>query len=545
MSEHVGEEQLGLRGAEVSVGGWGRDLVVAWHAPWGPSLGRVVRGQSGDRSATDVSAFLLGAAASTGVRVPPQLVPVGERLGCAWVDREGGAFALLDEPHDHMGATPATVFAPRAARGSTALTLGARQSLGDSVRAIAVAPTDGGRAWIALATSEGVRGGVVERDGTVALDDVPWVTRQGPVPRLAIADVRDSPILCAVVPGERELLVVRVEEGRAVLVTHRLEHRVSDLAAEPAGSRLALALTESDGARVLCAYVDARGRLTERPVAQIDRYAGEHVVSAIDGVSVVWVDDAFRLVARDASARSAYVLPFLGPVGERVGVIGRVAGPPRARFTAPRLEIVALAHDEDEGRLLVARTKVDGTEAAPLELRLAPPLEVAHERALTRAHACCVEVARTVAGASYRDGTLVAETTTEGARLRLESTGQALEVSFVDDQEILVSLTTRGADAELAADDTTFGKLGRWVRRKLSSQERTLAAREEAWAVRMAHELGSSAAIVGSEIRASSPTGAVLEVVLRVVPRPEVLARWVARVHEELSRGRHRADPAP
>ncbi len=539
MSEQVGEEQLGLRGAEVSVGGWGRDLVVAWHAPWGPSLGRVVRGQSGDRSATDVSAFLLGAPASTGVRVPPQLVPVGERLGCAWVDREGGAFALLDEPHDHIGATPATIFAPRAARGSTVLTIGERHDLGRSARAIATAPSEGSRAWIAMATADGVLGGEVSRDGRVTLEAAPWIARQGAVPRLALADVRGQPILCAVVPGERELMVVRLENGRAVTVTHQLDHRVADLAVEPAGSRLAVALVESEGARVLCAYVDARGRLTERPVAQIDRYAGEHVVSAIEGVSVVWVDDAFRLIARDATLRTAFVLPFLGPVGERVGVVGRVAGPPEARFVAPRLEIAALAHDDDEGWLLLARTKVDGSEAAPLELRLAPPFEVARERGLSRAHACCVEVARTLAGASYRDTALVAETTMDGARLALEGTGQSIELRFLDDREFLVSLTTRGDDTTLAVDESSFGKLARWVRQRLSSRARTLAAYEAEWAARIAKELGESR-VRESEIRASSATGAVLEVVLDAVPRPDLLVRWIQRVREDLAQGLHR-----
>jgi hypothetical protein len=538
------DERLGLRGTDVSVGGWGRDVVVGWHAPWGPSLGRVVRGQSGDRSATDVSALVLGAPSPTAPRATPRLVPLGERLACAWIDDAGGALALLDEPHDHMGATPATIFAPRAARGSTMLTLGERRDLGRSARAIATAPSEGGRAWIAMATPEGVVGGTVSREGRVTFDEAPWIARQGAVPRLGLADVRGQPILCAVVPGERELMVVRLEDGRAVTVTHRLDHRVADLAVEPAGSRLAVALVESEGARVLCAYVDARGRLTERPVAQIDRYAGEHVVSRIEGASVVWVDDAFRLIARDAAQRTAFVLPFLGPVGERVGVVGRVAGPPQARFVAPRLEIAAVAHDDDEGWLLLARTKVDGSEAAPLELRLAPPFEVARERGLSRAHACCVEVARTLAGASYRDTALVAETTTDGARLALESTGQSLELRFLDDREFLVSLTTRGDDASLAADESSFGKLARWVRQRLSSQERTLAAHEAAWAARIANELGEGR-VRESEIRASSTTGAVLEVVLDAAPRPDVLGRWIQRVREDLTRGLHRTPLAP
>jgi hypothetical protein len=263
-------------------------------------------------------------------------------------------------------------------------------------------------------------------------------------------------------------------------------------------------------------------------------------------VSVVWVDDAFRLIARDPERRAAYVLPFLEPIGDRVGVIPRVAGPPLTRFVAPRLEIVAAAHDDDEGRLLVARTKVDGTGAAPLELRLAPPYEVARERAQARAHACCVEVGRMVAGASYRDGTLVAETTAEGARLELASLGQSLELAFLDDREILVSLVTRGDDAALAIDESTFGKLARWVRRHLSSQERTLAAREAAWAQRIAIELGGEAdAVERSEVRASSATGAAIEVVLRSVPRPDVLTRWIARVRDDLARQLHRATVEP
>ncbi|MBX7192166.1 MAG: hypothetical protein K1X94_08920 [Sandaracinaceae bacterium] len=532
-----------LRATEVSVGTWGRDLVVGWSAPWGPSLARIVRGSSGDREDGDLSALVLGARGAA--RQPPQLVTLGERLACAWIDVDGGSAAVLEEPHDHVGSTPVTVLALRGAKGAHALEIGKRSSLGGDARALAVAAGEAGPAWIAVASASGVRLATLRDDGTVSWDPTPWIARQAGVPRLALAEVRGQPILCALYPNERELLVVRREGERPVLVTHRLEQPVVELAVQAAGSRLAVGLLESSGARVSCAFVDARGKLTERPVALIDRYAGEHAIARIDGLGVVWAEDGFRLIARDAERRQAYVLPFLDGErdAERVGVVPRVPGPPSARYSVQRLEIVAAEHDDDEGRLLVARTKIDGTEAAPVELRLAPPFEVARERAQTRAHGCCVEVARTIAGASYRDATLVAESTEEGARLELPSTAQQLEVSFEDDRAIVVTLSTRGEQEPLEVDQSSFGRLARWVRHRLSHRERTLAALEEAWARRVAEELAEGARIVDAEVRASSPTGAILEVVLTKVPRADVLARWIAHVREELAAGKHRASP--
>jgi hypothetical protein len=541
----LGEPGGALRGAEVSTESWGRDLIVGWHAPWGPSLGRVVRGQSGDRSAGDVGAFLLGAPSPSAPRSAPRLAKLGASVVCAWIDAEGGAIALLDEPHEAVGSTPVTLLAPGGSRGCATISLGPRHALGETVRAVAITPAEGQRAWVAVATADGVRGGVIEAGGHAELDRTPWIARRGATPRLSLAEVRGQPILCAIVPGERELDVVRLHDGRPVLVTHRLERPVSQLAVEPAGSRLAVALVDSEAPRVLCAYVDARGKLTERPVAQIDRYAGEHVMSSIDGVSVVWVDDAFRLVARDAARRTAYVLPFLGPAGERVGVIPRVAGPPHARFLAPKLEVAAVAHDDDEGHLLVARTRIDGTEAAPLELRLAPPADVAKERAQARAHATCLELARVIAGASYRDTTLVAQATDDGARLEIPSVDQTIELRFLADREILVTLTTHGEGGALTVDESAFGKLARWARARLSREERTVAAREAAWSTRIAAALEGAHAVRRSEIRASSATGAVLAMVLSRVPQPEPLARWTTLVREELAAGRHREENVP
>jgi hypothetical protein len=486
----------------------------------------------------ELSALVLGEAGAG--HVTPKLVRAGERLAVVWIDREGAAAAILDEPHDHMGATAATLFAPSDARGQKTLVLGQRIDLGVGARAIAATAADE-EAFLAVADAKGVRVGSLRSNGTCKLSDAPWIAREGTTPRLALADVRGQPILCAVYPGQRELVVARREGDRAVVVTHRLDAPVVDLAIEAAGSRLAIALLESGGERVSCAFVDARGTLTERPVAQIDRYAGEHVVSRIDGVGVAWVDDAFRLVARDAGSRQTFVLPFLGSAEDRVGVVPRVPGPPFVRFSASRLEIVGIEHDDDDGRLVVVRTRVDGTEAAPLELRLAPPHEVARARTQSRAHASCVEVARTIAGASYRDATLVAQATDDGARLGLDATRQSLEVRFVADREVLVSLTTAGEGAEsLAIDDSAFGRLARWVRARLSRDDRNVAAAEAAWASRMARELAGSLEVIASEVRASTAKGAVLEVALAGVPRPELLARWITRVREDLVASRHR-----
>ncbi len=521
---------------EVSAGRWGRDLVVGWAAPWGPSLARVERG----RSAADAHGMVLGDPGAS--REAPRLVELGDRLGVLWIDAAGAAAAVLEEPHDGVGSTPSTLLLQRSSRGERGLAYTERIEVARGARALSVARADAGHAWLAVSVEGGVRVGTLHREGRIELDPAPWIVRQGGSPRIAIEDVRGEPILAAIFPGERELLLARRDGERASVVSHRLEHPVVALAMAAAGSRLALALVAQSGDRVLCAYLDARGRMTERPVASIDRYAGEHVVRDIDGAAVVWVDDEFRLIARDRATRVAYVLPFLEP-GGGAALVAKVPGPPHARFSAPRLELVSAEADDDEGRLSIIRSRADGTESSPLEVRLAPPASVARARGSARAHACCVQVARTIAGQSYRDATLTAEPLDDGARLTLEASGQSLSVRFEDDRRFVVLLETRGADGrELAIDDSTFGRLGRWVRHRLSSTERGTAKREETWAAAMASGLAGTSEIVRAEVRAATEKGAILELVLGAVPRPEVLARWVERVRAELHAGRHRAE---
>lgn len=533
--EDIDWEARARRPVEVSSGRWGRDLVVGWMAPWGPSLARVERGRSPD----DARGLVLGEPGAS--REPPHLVEIGERLVVAWIDAQGAAAALLEEPHDGVGSTPATLLVTDGSRGETALAYTERLPIADGARSLAVARSGDAHAWLAVAVDGGVRVGRLRRDGRVELEEAPWIVRQGVTPRMVLEEVHGEPILAAIFPGERELLVARREAGKSSVVSHRLEHPVTSIAMQAAGSRLALALGSEGGDRVSCAYLDARGRITERPVATIDRYAGEHVVGEIDGVAVVWVDDAFRLVARDRRARVAYVLPFL-EVGGAVAVVSKVPGPPHARFAAPRLELVSAEADDDEGLLSIIRARADGTEAAPLEVRLAPPARVARARGAARAHACCVEVARTVAGASYRDATLVAEPLEDGARLALDASGQSLSVRFEGDRRFLVSLETRDASGErLELDESTLGRLGRWVRQRLSSTARGVAQREEAWARARAEELAGTIELLRAEVRAASDRGAILEIVLGSVPRPDVVARWVERVREELHAGAHRA----
>jgi hypothetical protein len=519
------------RPVRVSAARWGRDLVVGWAAPWGPSLARVARGQSAD----DAHSLVLGRAAGADA---PQLVELGERLACAWVDAEGAAVAVVEPALERVGLA-----LEGRTRGSEALALGRRVPLGGGARVVAVAPADEGHAWLAVADAGGVRGGSLHADGTVSFDAEPWLRRDGVPARLALAEVGGEPLLVAIYGGERELVVARREGGRIASVTHRLEHPVLDVSITAAGSRVGVALVDGARERVSVTQVDARGRLVERPHVLVDRYVGDAVLGRVGGVAVVWVEDAFRLVVHDEIGRAAYVVPFAGEASARA--LGRVPGPPSARFVAPRVELIAAEADDDAGALVVVRARPDGSEAVPLEVRLAPPPAVAEERGGARAALCCTEVARTIAGTSYRGAEIVAEPLSGGARIALERTHQALSIRFVDDRRFSVVLETRGEEGEpLVPEPGSFERLAAWVRQRLSASARSAAAREAAWAQAMASELAGAIPIHEAHVRAASERGAVLEVVLAAVPRPDAVERWASRVREQLSAGAHRREGA-
>lgn len=523
-------EGASRRPAAVTTAAWGRDLLVGWRAPWGPSLARVRRG-----SAThDAESLVLGAPGASAD--PPVLVGVGERLGCAWIDAEGAWAGLLSPHLESVGLA----FEGNT-RGSDDLAHASRVVLSPVARAVAATHAEEGHAWLAVADGSGIRGGALRESGLAALGDEPWVRRQGGTPRMALAEVRGAPLLVVVYPGERELLVVRQDAGRAVVVTHRHERALLDLAIATAGSRVGLALVEEGRTRVAVAILDAAGRLTERPNVLVDRYAGDAVVSSVGGASVVWIDDAFHLVVHDEGSRAAHVLPFAG--GGSARPIGRVLGAPATRFVAPRLELVSAETDDDEGALSIVRVRPDGSEAVPLEVRLAPPPRVAEERGSARAALCCTEVARTIAGTSYRGAEIVAEPRAGGACIALERTHQTLSIRFVGDRRFAVTLETRGEEGQpLAPPPGSLARLAAWVRQGLSSSARSAAAREATWARAMAAELAGSIPVHDARVQAASATGAVLEVELAAVPRPEVVERWTSRVREQLSAGAHRGE---
>lgn len=526
-----------LRSAEVSFSAWGRDLVVGWSAPWGPTLGRIVRGRAGDRSASTVRPFVLGEPST--LRVTPQLVALGERLACVWVDLHGGALSLL-ETH---GAPPAGAVngedAEHEGGAEHALALGNRTSLGEDARAIAVAAAERGHAWVAIAREDGVHVGTLDVRGGVRLDAAPWIRRATSTPRLQLAEVRGEPVLCAIYPGERELWIARREGERVAVVTHRLDDAVSELALAVAGSRVAIALRDAGGSRVYAAHADARGKLTERPLLQLDGYVGDQPVGALDGVNIVWVDDAFHLIVRDASSRTVYALPFFEP-GVEARPVPRVVGPPAARFVAQRLELASIEHDDDEGRLTLTRTRIDGTETDTLQLRLAPPRARARERAVGRARLCCTELARALAGATYRDATLVPRTTERGATLSLDATHQILELRYLGDREVQVSLRTEGPSApSLLGREAPLARAARWLEQKLSARAAALAAAETAWAQEMALVLGGET-VVRSALTASAAHAALLEVVLTEVPQAHTLAAWIERVRMAVQDGAHK-----
>lgn len=527
--ELQGWDDAPRRPVRVSTARWGRDLVVGWAAPWGPSIARVARGQS----AEDAESLVLGRAGAGDEG--PQLVALGERLACAWIDADGAAVARLAPRLERVGLS-----VEGRTRGRDVLATEARHALGAEVRSIAMTPSADGRAWIAAAGPHGVTVGRLRADAAPELDAAPWIRRDGAPARVAIAEVGGEPLVLASYESDRELVVARREGARVATVTHRLAQPMADLAASGSGARVALALVEASRQRVWVTTVDARGRLVEQPHVLVDRWVGDHELGRVGGAAVVWVDDAFRLVVQDETTRAAHVVPFVGGAPGRA--IGRVVGPPSARFVAPRVELVSVEADDEDGLLSLVRARADGGEATPLEVRLAPPDDVARERGSARAALLCTEVARDIAGTSYRGSEIVVEPLPGGARVALERSRQTLSVRFVSDRRFLVRLETRGEGAEpLEAEPGSLLRLGAWVRQRLSASARSAAAREAAWARACATQLAGAIPVHDAQVRAASDTGAVLEAVLAALPRPDVVARWTELVREDLAGGRHRS----
>lgn len=527
------------RGAKLAITPWGADLVVGWSAPWGPSLGRIVRGQSGDHDGTSVIPVVLGEPGAS--QAPPAFATLGQRTACAWIDARGAMLGRLTEPRAVQSALMHFITLD-GDRGTEALHVETKSLVSAEASAVALAETNRGRVWMAVATPRGIQGGRVSATLHTQLE--PWFEREGGEPRVALGDVRGTPILALIYPGEPELVVVRGGSEGLVHTIHRLDQPVADLAMSAVGSRVALALLDTSGTVVLTTFIDARGKLVEKPVAQIDRYAGDHAIGRIDGIDVTWLDDRYRLVARDAEQGAVYSLPFFGVIGDDVATLSRVPGPPWTRIHRSRLELAGVGYDEDEGLFQLVRSRPDGGEAAPISLRLAPPPSIAEARGVARARAFVRELGRTLGGASYRDSHLATEDVERGARLSLPSEHQSLEVVHLGDRELLLRLTTSGEAEQLEVDDTSFGRLARWARHKLSADARSVAAIEDAWGERLTDALSGRDDVLWSGVRASTATGAILETRRRVLPEVDPTIAWMKAVREELRAGRHRVPNA-
>ncbi len=529
------EERQALRGARVSVAPWGADLVVGWNASWGPSLGRIVRGQTGDQDEATVRPVVLGAPGATSA--PPCFATFGERVACAWIDEGGARLAWLSEPRPVQSALMQLMTLGPGA-GEDALGVEEPMVVAADASAVAFAEASFGRGWIVVATPSGIFGGSVSPKLEVSLE--PWFEREGAEPRLAVADVGGAAIVVAIRPGEAELIVMRAGDGAPSHTTHRLEQPVAELAMMAVGSRVALAVLDATGKQVLTTFVDARGKLVERPVAQIDRYVGDHAIARIDGVAVTWTDDRFRLVAHDADAELTLALPLFGPTRDELAILPRVAGPPWARTHRSRLEVVGLAHDDDEGLVTLARARPDGSEAARLELRLAPPTEHARARAEALIHAFAARFTQTLAGSSYRDATLVAVPLEGGVSIELPRSEQRIELRFLGDRRFLVQLATGRVSEGSREQGALAGLLDR-VRSALGAQASAGASAESAWAMRVASALALGPDVLRAEVVASGPESALVELELRRLPSLERMIRWIEATHASIRSSEHRA----
>ncbi len=392
---------------------------------------------------------------------------------------------------------------------------------------------------IVTVDDRGVRAHTYDERGTLGASER-WLDHVGKRPLVAAARAGTSELAFVAWEGERALWVIADEgDGKRRVVSHELPAECVGLSAAGAGNRAGLALALGGLDRVDVAQADARGALVERLHTCLEGRG-----AAWRHPFVLWIEDAFHLVAVDLRSERTVVAGFDGVV--RADILGDTS-PVSAEYREKRL-VIARAALEDADEVVVSGHRLalgaDGT-TLPFTLRVPPPRALFEHRGQLAAdrlvQATALELSEERDG--YRDGRAAGQVQRpdeDRSRLVLGPLHAELGSSTLTVRtcaaahggalgwDITLVVLGKGA-AGVPEPDTSLERLAAWVRTRLSRQAFARALAEQRWIEDAARALD------GEGFWDRDENGLKLVVHVRRLPEAETLASWLRRLIADLA----------
>lgn len=510
--------------ATTSSAPFGKATAVGWRGPHGPAVALLHR----SFASGDASSLFLGPPGHIAWGDAPQVFVTGDVLRCLFHDDDGVYLASLTSEgvkDEKVGLR----------------LLRDRERLAAPTRSL-VMHSEGDGCIFALADPDGVRVGRITSRGEPRMEKERWISQVGATPHVAIGDFLGKPLIASIRPGERELVIARRDGEHLETVNHELNEPALDVALDVAGSKGCLAVLSLSGHRIDTTMLDGQGRMTGRLAMLI-----EDTQLRMTGVQVLWVEDGFRVFGYDANGE--VLVGFRVKDARREFQLGAIAAQPQVAYRQKRIELFSAEPDAHGGATLhVVRSALDGAGLTRSPVTLHAPRALLLQQCEADAREFLGATSRVFLGEGYR-GTEGQHIEKDGPRVALELTQQRqrieLQLREGDVPMFVLRLRTNDPDGTpLEPVDDSFGRFAGWLRSVFSSDTRTLASREAAWAKRLAERLAAEAFEVGATVTArvlvATAKGALLELELRTLPSPDAFARWLRTVNEELAASKHR-----
>jgi hypothetical protein len=500
---------------------YGKTTAIGWRGPHGPAVALLQRGYSKD----DDTSLFLGGPGHIAWSDAPQMFMTGQVLRCLFHDDEGVYVAGLTSE----GIAPTSEAPLRLLRD--------RERIAAPTRSL-VMSTEGDGCIFALADPDGVRVGSISSRGEPTLEKERWITQIGATPHVALGAFLGKPLIAMIRPGERELVIARREGERLETVNHELHEPALDVAMDVAGSKGCLAVLSLSGHRIDTTMLDGQGRMTGRLAMLI-----EDTQLKMTSLQVLWVEDGFRIFGYDSNM--GVVVGFRVKDARREFQLGGIRAQPHVAYRQKKVELFSTEPDADGGATIhVVRAALDGGGLVRSPLRVLAPRSLLLEHYEADAREFLGATSRVFLGEGYRgmEGQHI-EKLDKRVALDLVKERQRIELSVREGKEPthLLRLRTEDRDgAPLEEVDDSFARLAGWLRSTFSKDTRTLASREAAWVTHLAKSLVDESAFVSARMLVATAKGALIEVELRKLPDPDVFARWLRRVSEELDASKHR-----
>lgn len=447
--------------------------------------------------------ILLGAADRTTEGVAPILFSTREGPAVLYVEPEGAFVATLDAEAPKLRRPP-----ERLVPGARAVAMAASRTGGHAF------VWDGRRVHVITIGDRGLPTG----------ERAVWLERPGKTARLAAARVGAGAVALVAFDDEPALHVLSEEDGEPRAVRHELSSPCLGLAAVGAGNRAGVVLVLEGGDRVSIVELDPRGRFVERPATRLEGRGARW-----DSPVALHVENGFALLVRDATRDVASLHRFAQERAPLV-TLDRVTSAPAAAWHEKRLWIATASSRAGEDAVSV-QVQVAGIgrlePAAVYPIEIAPPASLVESRADERGLRMLEDASGELSTTTYRDGGEAGGLVERDERaLRLGSLRAAIE--RVDGAyEIWLVARPEGAatDPVLAS---SFERLARWLRLRLSKEAWDAALAEASWVEALGTELGGRGETKPTE------GGRVLVFTLDTLPTGLAFARWMRRVQTDL-----------